>query len=60
MLKFESTVDVDAFIKQATKIPDKYKGNSSLRAEARHEAAVLLRQLEDSMEDKGLEASDNS
>jgi len=52
-------VNVDAFIKQATRIADKFKKHPKLSVEAKQEARVLLRQFEEYLEARGLQASDN-
>jgi len=52
-------VNVDTFIEQATKIADKFRRNPNLSVEAKQEARVLLRQLEEYLEARGLKASDN-
>ena len=59
MLKVASMVNVDTFIEQATKIADKFRRNPNLSVEAKQEARVLLRQLEEYLEARGLKASDN-
>jgi len=59
LLKVASMVSVDTFIEQATKIADKFKRNPNLSIEAKQEARVLLRQLEQYLEARGLKASDN-
>jgi len=59
LLKAASTVNVDTFIEQATKIADKFKRNPSLFIEAKQEARVLLRRLEEYLEARGLQASDS-
>jgi hypothetical protein len=59
LLKVASTVNVDAFIEQATKIADKFKRNPNLSMEAKQEARALLRQFEEYLEARGLKASDN-
>jgi len=56
LLKAVSTVNVDAFIEQATKIADKSKRNPNLSIEAKQEARVLLRQLEEYLEASGLKS----
>ena len=58
LLKMISVVDVDTFIEKATKIIDKVKRNPSLSVEAKHEARVLLGQLEGYLEVE-LKASDD-
>ena len=52
-------VNVDAFIEKATRIADKFKRNPRLSVEAKQEARVLLRQFEEYLEARGLQASDN-
>jgi len=59
LLKAVNVVSVDTFIEQATKIADKSKRNPNLSIEARQEARVLLRQLEEYLEARGLKASDS-
>ena len=59
LLKVATMVNVDTFIEQATKIADKFKRNANLSVEAKREARVLLRQLEEYLEARGLNASDN-
>lgn len=58
LLKAASAVDVDTFIKQATKIARKSKRNPSLSVEAKREALVLWGQFEEYLE-ASLKASDN-
>jgi hypothetical protein len=60
MLKVASMVDVDTFIEQATRIAEKVKTNPNLSTEAKREARILLEQLEEFLEAKGLEASGSS
>lgn len=52
-------VNVDTFIEHATKIVDNVKRNPDLSVEAKREARVLLRQLEEYLEARGLKASGN-
>jgi len=52
-------VNVDTFIEEATRIADKSKRNPNLSIEAKREARVLLRQLEEYLEARGLNASDS-
>ncbi len=52
-------VNFDTFIEQATRIVDKFKRNPNLSIEAKQEARVLLRQLEEYLEARGLKASDD-
>ena len=59
MLKAASMVNVDTFIEQATRIADKVKRNPDLSTEAKQEAQVLLEQLEEFLEAKGLKVSDS-
>lgn len=59
MLKVASVVNVDTFIEHATKIVDNVKRNPDLSVEAKREARVLLRQLEEYLEARGLKASGN-
>ena len=58
MLKVASMVDVDTFIKQATKIADRARKNPNLSVEARQEARILIEQFEEYLEAKGLKVSD--
>lgn len=53
-------VNVDTFIEQATKIADRVKRNPNLSAKAKREARVLLGQLEEYLEARGLKSSDSS
>jgi len=59
LLKVASMVNVDTFIEQATKIADKFKRNPNVSIEAKQEARVLLRQFEEYLKARGLQASDN-
>jgi len=59
LLKVTSMVNVDTFIEEATRIADKSKRNPNLSIEAKREARVLLRQLEEYLEARGLNASDS-
>jgi len=52
-------VNIDTFIEQATKIADKVKKNPNLSVKAKQEARVLLEQLDEYLEARGLKASDN-
>ena len=59
LLKATSTVNVDTFIEQATKIADKVKRNPNLSVKAKREALVLLGRLEEYLEARGLTPSDS-
>ena len=59
LLKVATIVNVDTFIEQATKIADRLKRNPDLSIEAKREARVLLRQLDEYLDARGLKASDN-
>ena len=52
-------VNVDTFIEKATRIADKFKKNPRLSVEAKQEAGVLLRQFEEYLEARGLQAPDS-
>ena len=59
LLKAASMVNVDTFIEQATKIADKVKRNPNLSVKAKRDARVLLGQLEEYLEARGLNAADS-
>ena len=52
-------VSIDTFIEQATKIADKVKRNPNLLVKVKRDARVLLGQLEEYLEARGLKAADS-